>query len=102
MIAARNRDLSQISVDRIDSDGHYELGNIQLLTKKENSAKVYSERRFHRKRVEVTWTETNKKEVFESLVDAANATQYDVSGLSKIARGIVGRSTMCRFTARYI
>ena len=32
-----------LTIDRIDNDGHYELGNMQLITKTENSRKAHRE-----------------------------------------------------------
>ena len=32
---------TDLTVDRIDNDGHYELGNIQLITRSENSKKAF-------------------------------------------------------------
>lgn len=35
------------TIDRIDNLGHYELGNLQILTKSENNKKVATDRRRH-------------------------------------------------------
>ncbi len=32
-----------LTIDRIDNDGHYEFGNLQLITQSENSKKAYRE-----------------------------------------------------------
>lgn len=99
--AARFVDLSTISVDRIDPNDHYRFGNIQLLSISENVRKASRQNPQRRRPIEITWDD-GRKRVFGSLITASKTIDYDLSALSKIARGKIGKSKKYGFSARYL
>lgn len=78
------------SIDRIDSDKHYEQGNIRIISFEENSRmgreaslKVCS------KSIRITYKNTNKSYIYESIVEAGKQSEYSRDVLQNILKNRV-------------
>ena len=75
------------SVDRVDPEGHYEVGNIRWVTVSEN-AKRARRKGVHRKKAIKQYTRAGKYlRTFNSVTDAAREVKGSVANISNNAKG---------------
>jgi len=66
------------TVDRIDNDGNYTIKNIQFITKRENSKKVFKDIKYHKCKSVVC---INTGEEYPSIIEAAKKNKLVLSSL---------------------
>lgn len=95
------------TVDRIDSEGHYALENMQILSLSENCKKTgFDKKAIAARRDKICKSiilikPDGSEEHFDALVDAGFKYNLNPSHLSQIARGVNNRKTTFGFSAKF-